>query len=468
MSTPYTRIPFFVSLIAIANLSIALFCMEDNLLSKLRLQSPEYPPLKRPINKNFSIEEYNENDFLNQYDNKSIIRTEKTGDRFDTCFTCAITEHLNITGQAPEKLKISCATDLITECNVLEKYYDQIGQPIHDCLVVYTEDNKVITHFGVVTTVTADNKFLNCKVKQKWGIIENIIETELFNIPMSYGNDAYFYKLKNCYRKDKTLFLQSLQTDIAQSKKIKRSLFYTEKLLLMIANGSDVIDTWNEELNDCETLIDKASYLLKTCMGLNINTQTRQTRQTPLMLAVKKNNIDLVDLFIDMGANINQTDAYGNTALLLATKSKHNDIIFRLLCHNADETIANKAGEKPLIKQNIRDEATLWQNILITIAYGEKINFLNEIVCSKTPYEQAVYILKDGIKVNINAQPDDDKRTPLIIATNNNNLAMVQLFIEHGADITLRDSYGLTALDYAHVKNNTVIAEYIKQKISDL
>lgn len=461
MSIPYKQIPFLCFLISIFTTSAILLGMEDNLIYKLRLPSSECLPLKRPLDKKNIIKCDAQDNLLDEGNNIKIIKTEKIGDRFDTCFTCAITEHLNITGEAPEKLKINCATDLITECKILEKYYKPIEQPIYDCLVVYTEDNKLITHFGIITKVTPDN-FFNCKTKQKWGTIKNIIKTDLFNIPDSYGDNAYFYKLKNKYQKDKLLFLELLQSDISHSQTIKKSLLYAERLLLKLAAGNNISHKDDSQFNSCKEIFYKTLYLLKTCMGLNINAQTYLDKKTPLMLAVERNDTDLVDLFLEMKANINKQDSEGNTALILSTKNNHDEITYKLLCYDADESITNNAGEIPHIKNKLKRQTACWKNILVSIAYEEKIYLINTDISTRTPHEQAFYVLKNCIKTNINAQPDEDKKTPLIIATNNNNFAMVQLFIEHGADITLQDSYGLTALNYALIKNNKEIYHYLK------
>ena len=67
------------------------------------------------------------------------------------------------------------------------------------------------------------------------------------------------------------------------------------------------------------------------------------------------------------------------------------------------------------------------------------------------------FLLTKGARVDTQARsplyPDDRGplpvgHTPLIIAVTSNKPGYVQIFLEHGADISLRDADGKTALDY--------------------
>src|SRR5439155_555170 len=77
-----------------------------------------------------------------------ILRTEQFAERFDVCFTFAITEQLGITGQAPKFLPVSSGISLITECDIVNKYYEQVLFPQVDDLVVYTDDSLLMKHFS--------------------------------------------------------------------------------------------------------------------------------------------------------------------------------------------------------------------------------------------------------------------------------------------------------------------------------
>ena len=61
-----------------------------------------------------------------------------------------------------------------------------------------------------------------------------------------------------------------------------------------------------------------------------MRTLNRQKQDTPLIIATKNVNINIVKLLVDNGAHINKEDGYGNTALDWA-KIRENDAIFKLL-----------------------------------------------------------------------------------------------------------------------------------------
>lgn len=74
---------------------------------------------------------------------------------------------------------------------------------------------------------------------------------------------------------------------------------------------------------------------------------------TPFLGACINGNIDRVEQLLIEGQDINQTDRYGNTGLIL---SNHNfDMIKFLIEHKADPNILNMHGET-VLQENLRDE----------------------------------------------------------------------------------------------------------------
>lgn len=63
---------------------------------------------------------------------------------------------------------------------------------------------------------------------------------------------------------------------------------------------------------------------------------------TPLMMAVRRDNINLIEFFIENNANLNMFDPEGNTALIIAAKNHKNDIFELLLKNGADPSINNE------------------------------------------------------------------------------------------------------------------------------
>lgn len=90
---------------------------------------------------------------------------------------------------------------------------------------------------------------------------------------------------------------------------------------------------------------------------------------TPLMYAaffttVQERNIDIVHLLIRKGANINLTDTEGNSALLYACHNKNIKGAQLLLQHGANINIVNTNGNTPLIAASYADNALLTELLL--------------------------------------------------------------------------------------------------------
>ena len=75
---------------------------------------------------------------------------------------------------------------------------------------------------------------------------------------------------------------------------------------------------------------------------------------------------------------------------------------------------------------------------------------------SSNCHERIVELLLDGKYegkgANVNQQCTGSSDTPLVLATVYQHEAVVRLLLERGADVTLRDRVGCTALSYAKSK----------------
>lgn len=370
------------------------------------------------------------------------LRSEKIHERFDTCYTVAATEILGITGQATEKLKIDDSSDIITTCKFLQ-YFIHTKNPIKDSLAVYVNKDDYIAHMAVVTQ--CQEGFENqCLIKDKWGVKTEIIEHSLFNTPQVYGSRVFFYNLNTC----KTLMLRRMQRDIQQSPSIQNDLKEARKQLIMLANGKKIPTSLRMQANGLETPYSKMWYLLKTHMGLSIDT-VNINGKTPLMLTALRGDIILLKLLLSMKANINLRDKDGNTALHLAASNKENEAVHTLLCYDADATIRNNKNAVAPIDTTIKEQAQSWKDILFYICNGNNnIDFNDKEINAKNIYEKLEYVLNHPLPVNINAQTPETGETALHFASKRNDQKMVEILLKHSADHSIKDNSGLTAVLY--------------------
>ena len=292
-------------------------CMENN--QQISLNDPQRHTIEEAFNK------------------AKIVGVEKTGERFDACYTYAISHHLNIIGKAPELLKLSASVDLIRSIDSLGTYYQQTEQPHEDSLVVYKRlPGEEPTHFGIVKKVNT-NSLSECVILSKWGLAPEILEHKLFETPSTYGTIISFFILKPEFKNDETHFLKDLQQKISLSPYIKKSISILQKMLLHLANGKNFNSPYCQIFNDQKTIHNKTLYLLKAAMGLSINTFRALTKETVLMLATKRNDLEMMQLFLSMNASTERRDINGNTALMIAERAGYYNAVKLLKEYGATE-----------------------------------------------------------------------------------------------------------------------------------
>lgn len=91
--------------------------------------------------------------------------------------------------------------------------------------------------------------------------------------------------------------------------------------------------------------------------GAEINSRGPSTSRVPagvtaLMLAATSNHLQVVKFLIDKGANINQTDDGGATALIYSTWKGNRAIVALLLKEGADIYAKTRDGRTPYLLQS--------------------------------------------------------------------------------------------------------------------
>ena len=174
----------------------------------------------------------------------------------------------------------------------------------------------------------------------------------------------------------------------------------------------------NSNADTVEQLIERADLNLRDGQG-----------NTPLYVAIKKKNIEIFDLLLNRGADPNSTGTVQNTqnqsALYVAVLIDRPDLIQKLLDKGADPQLADSGGAMPISEQIIFSD----------------------------PDMTTIDLLLDKM-TNVN-QPEKDGSTLLIYAAKNVKMRpekrqeIMQKLLAKGADKSLKDKNGKTALDYA-------------------
>lgn len=109
--------------------------------------------------------------------------------------------------------------------------------------------------------------------------------------------------------------------------------------------------------------------IVKQLLALNIDVNARYTNDLTLLMwasgpdeAVPEvQALDVVSYLLDSGAKVDDRDARGRTALMIAAEGNHPAIVKKLLAHGADPALADKAGKHAAdltILSALREELT--------------------------------------------------------------------------------------------------------------
>lgn len=100
---------------------------------------------------------------------------------------------------------------------------------------------------------------------------------------------------------------------------------------------------------------------------------------TALHRAAERNNIRLVQLLLNKGANVNAKDNLGNTPLHVASALGASDIVPILLMAGANPDLANKAGARPVNGEFERTQMLFHSPALIRSPVGNLPRYFTEI-----------------------------------------------------------------------------------------
>lgn len=213
--------------------------------------------------------------------------------------------------------------------------------------------------------------------------------------------------------------------------------------------------------------LDVVKSILRT-PRLDINKGSRSRGTTALMHAALGDEKEVVDVLLTHpDININIQDKAGSTALLMAAEDGYRRVVETLLDHGADTevqqegtfgTALNRAidyNRIPVVEllldrgANVHHKDVFQRGMLHSAA----INAQSEIID---------ILLKFDPTLDVNMQ-DVNGKTTLHDAARSGSASTVRILLTHGADPTVKDSYGRTPMYVARETNKTVILEILRE-----
>ncbi len=184
----------------------------------------------------------------------------------------------------------------------------------------------------------------------------------------------------------------------------------------------------------------------------------------PLIVAAEAGHSKIVELLLDYRADVNATDADGNTALHLAASQGHVYAVKKLLAKQANPSLTNRFRETPLEMALGNGHKTVSEDLLnagtpvdvfSAIALGDTTRVKKELERDATLVTQTKreltplhlaaregnleivrVLLEKGAPVNARSRPDGGE-TPLYLATRNGRTEVLGALLEAKADANL-------------------------------
>ncbi|MDR1385461.1 MAG: ankyrin repeat domain-containing protein [Planctomycetaceae bacterium] len=244
---------------------------------------------------------------------------------------------------------------------------------------------------------------------------------------------------------------------------------------------------------------------------LGINRKMNQEQRTLLHIAaMNRNSFEVLKYLVDKGSDVNADDGRKMTPLFLAVLAKNDRAARYLLTKGAKppqryhytlpdyetQLINALAILSPTYERTIR-ETDYEKTVLQTTDYSRVLRNQNASIEARTKlmekitlyidkiknkknddifeaaYEEDTETVKSMLKNNpalVNAKDKDAGNTPLhYAAMGNSDLTIIRYLLENGADINIRNNYGITPFYTAAGFNpNIEIIKYLAEKGADI
>ncbi len=203
---------------------------------------------------------------------------------------------------------------------------------------------------------------------------------------------------------------------------------------------SNEMDKLNQALLTAALQGDKDHITKLLADGADIDATDNDGR-TSAMIAVHTNQLDIFKLLLEKGADINIRDNRSDNPLLYAGAEGMLDFVKISVAAGADTSILNRFGGTALIPAADRGHVDIVEELLTSSDVN--IDHVNNL--GWTALLEAI-ILGDGGKAH---------------------QTIVELLIQHGADIQLADSNGISPLQHAQNRGYQEMVEMLMNKRSE-
>lgn len=183
--------------------------------------------------------------------------------------------------------------------------------------------------------------------------------------------------------------------------------------------------------------------------------------------AVRQDDAAEVQQLLDRGFDANTSDEKGRSALVIALQEPSPAVVRALTAWpRIDPNRLSDKGESPLMLAAIKGQTDLVRALIDKGADVNKAGWtpLHYAASSSNPNSVAIIGLLLEHHAYIDAE-SPNRSTPLMMAAMYGSVQSVRLLLSEGADATLKNQQGLTALQFAERAKRPEVAEIIRKAL---
>lgn len=231
--------------------------------------------------------------------------------------------------------------------------------------------------------------------------------------------------------------------------------------------------------------------------GADINAPGSHGR-TPLMEAARTSRKEIIKLLLEKGAEVNKTDREGRTALMHAATSTLDDpsLLELLLRHGADSSLADKEERTALMHAALNGNAkcaafllkdqpdfssgreALGLLIMKCAIDGKNPELVKLLIRKKVPLNWNQSFVHNSLRrikthglyrILVRQGVFSKRRSPLMWAALNNNIELIEILLDAGANPLQKDENGNTAYELATERRTiSLLKKAEKKKLKEI
>jgi len=195
---------------------------------------------------------------------------------------------------------------------------------------------------------------------------------------------------------------------------------------------------------------------------------------TPLHLATEHERLGIVQLLVSCGADVNAKNQNRKTPLHCAAERNSNvEVLQYLVSQGADINTKNWRGKTPLLvaaECNSNVEVLQYlvsQGADVNVEIADGVTLVHLAAEHNSNVEVLQYLASQGADVNAESEYG---WTPLHFAAGHNpNVDVLRYLVSQGADVNAKSEYGWTSLHYAAKSNSNVeVLQYLVSQSADV